>query len=71
MVEGADCHALKTPFHMKDVQVTKKNYAQGGTVVYVEQPDIDAIRRAGYLDIAPNILGSSREATSTRKQAKI
>lgn len=50
MVEGANARPLKKPFDIRRLQVTTKNYAQGGTVVYVEPEDVEVLEKEGYLD---------------------
>jgi 5-methylcytosine-specific restriction protein A len=49
IIDGESLKELARPFNMSDVQVTDKNYGQGGTVVYVDPLDDQALMRGGYL----------------------
>lgn len=51
IIECRDCRPLLRPFNIRQIQVTDKNYAQGGTVVYVTPEDADVIHSRGYLDV--------------------
>ncbi|MDD2700875.1 MAG: hypothetical protein PHH36_06510 [Sideroxydans sp.] len=53
IVEGYNCLPLKTPFDIADVQVTNRNYQQGGTFFHVDPKDVQAIVEGRYLEIAP------------------
>jgi 5-methylcytosine-specific restriction protein A len=49
MIEGANCRPLDRPFNIRKFQVTDKNYARGGTVVYVEPDDEQEILKRGLI----------------------
>ena len=49
IVEGRDLRRLKVPFRMSDVQVSEKNYGQGGTICYVDPSDEDFLLSSGFL----------------------
>lgn len=53
IVEGYNCFALKTPFDISEVQVTRENYRQGGTICHVAPRDAEAIVLGGHLEISP------------------
>lgn len=49
IIDGTNLKELARPFNMRSVQVTKANYAQGGTVFYVDPLDEQALATGGYL----------------------
>ena len=50
IIDGSNLQKLTRPFNMRAVQVTKTNYGQGGTVVYVDPLDEQALFTGGYLN---------------------
>ena len=50
MIEASNCQRLAKPFDIQKLQVTDKNYAQGGTVVYVEPEDQVILSSRGLLN---------------------
>jgi len=52
IVHGRNCHALKHPFDIRKVKVSKTNYSQGGSYVYVAQEDEAKIRKLCLLEPA-------------------
>ncbi|RFC30890.1 MAG: hypothetical protein DID91_2727704678 [Candidatus Nitrotoga sp. MKT] len=52
IVEGYNCIPLKTPFDINEVQITERNYQQGGTFFHVDPKDVLAIVGGRYLEVA-------------------
>ena len=50
IVDCADARELSRPFDISDIQVTATQYAQGGTVVYVDPLDDLELQHGGYFD---------------------
>lgn len=48
IIDGTDLKELARPFNIRAVQVTSTNYAQGGTVVYVDPLDDKALLAGDY-----------------------
>lgn len=59
MVEGEECRPLRNPFDIRQFQVTSKNYAQGGTDVYVEPEDEAELMKYGLLAESEKNIGST------------
>jgi hypothetical protein len=70
IIEGSGCYSLKTPFDIRQIQVTKKNYAQGGTVVYVDSEDAVVLEAGGYLEVKTNQVHISTTRQSTVRRPK-
>lgn len=49
IIEGTDLRELTRPFNIAAMQITSRNYGQGGPVVYVDPVDEKAIESEGYL----------------------
>lgn len=50
IVNGRNCRPLKQPFDIRKIQVSGKNYGQGGPYVYVAEEDEAIIRKLGLLE---------------------
>ena len=48
IIDCADIEELSRPFNIRELQVTGANYAQGGTVVYLDPLDEEEISKSGY-----------------------
>jgi hypothetical protein len=49
IVEGDQCRKLETPFSLSKVQISSKNYGQGGTIVYLAQQDVAELTKRSLL----------------------
>lgn len=49
IMEGRNCRVLKRPFNLRQVQVSSRNYGQGGPFVYVHPDDELELDRRGLL----------------------
>jgi hypothetical protein len=49
IVEGDQCRELETPFSLSKVQISSKNYGQGGTIVYLAQQDVAELTKRSLL----------------------
>lgn len=50
ILDGRNCHKLKKPFDISDVQVSSHNYRQGGPFMHIAQEDIDFLYKEGFLE---------------------
>jgi hypothetical protein len=49
MIEGKNCRPLRSPFNINRLQVSDKNYGQGGPWVHVDPADEKVLRERGLL----------------------